>query len=200
MRYYRKFLETMEKTCKTNLEMIQYCKTAGLPLLGEGSSRIVFGLTDKLALKIARNKAGIEQNRIEVEVWNFLDYDKAGYKKYFAKVHSALQPMNDIFLIMDRANTSRKGIRKCAVALFDTKYRTNQENNHNRRDVLFGQALAYIDLTLDTRLVADAREEQLGTVNGMIKLVDYGLNRFVWNTQYVNNRKLSKELKEISNW
>lgn len=198
MRFYRKFLNEMEMACKTNSEMVQYCKDAGLELIGEGSSRIVFGLTDKLAIKIARNKAGVEQNRVEAEVWNFLDYDKAGYKKYFAKVHVNLQPMNNIFLVMDRAIKSRNGHRKVSTDVFNTKYRTGKDVH--RCNELFTQAMEFIDLTLDTRLVADMREQQLGTINGKIKLVDYGLNRFIWNTHYAKDRKLTKEFQEISNW
>lgn len=196
MRYYRKFLKEMEK-CSTNAAMVQYCKDAGLPLLGEGSSRIVFGLTDKLVIKIARNAAGMEQNRVEAEVWNFLDYDKAGYKKYFAKVHVSLQPTNDMFLIMDRAEKSRKGHHKVSTDVFSTKYRSTHKAN--RRNVLFTEALEFLDLTLDTRLVADMREQQLGTINGKIKLVDFGLNRYIWNTHYAKNNKPSKAFKIIAN-
>jgi hypothetical protein len=40
-----------------------------LPVLGQGSSRTVFRLTSKKAIKLAHNKFGINQNKKEVEVW-----------------------------------------------------------------------------------------------------------------------------------
>ena len=49
--------------------LIDYCvKYIGEPING-GSSRKVFDLNDNRVLKLAYNKAGIEQNKVEYDIW-----------------------------------------------------------------------------------------------------------------------------------
>lgn len=201
MRYYRKFLKELE-AMPNNLEMIKHCNLH-LKKIGEGSSRIVFALTDKLVLKIARNKVGVKQNEIEAQVWNFLDYDKPGYKKYFAKVHVALQPFNDLFLVMDRGVTHGRKPHKDMANTIYFSCRGMPEHikaKTARVEVLTAEALRYVDLTLDTRIMADARIDQLGTfAGGRIKMIDYGLNRYAWNTMYMTDRNAASRLSKVEN-
>lgn len=201
MRYYRKFLKELE-AMPNNLEMIKHC-TLHLEKLGEGSSRVVFALTNKLVLKIARNNVGVKQNEIEAQVWNFLDYDKPGYKKYFAKVHVALQPFNDLFLVMDRGETHcqkpHKDMANTMWFIGHGKAKLAKETAP-RIEVLTSEALHFVDQTLDTRILADARPDQLGTfAGGRIKMIDYGLNRYAWNTMYMTDRKAANRLSKVEN-
>ena len=50
--------------------MYDYCvENIGEPM-NDGSSRVVFDLNDNRVLKLAYNKAGIEQNKLEFDIWN----------------------------------------------------------------------------------------------------------------------------------
>lgn len=64
------------KQLPTEAEMIAYAQKAGLPLLGKGSSRVVFQLSDDQALKIARKPESRVQNVNEVKAFECLKRSK----------------------------------------------------------------------------------------------------------------------------
>jgi len=64
------------KQLGTEAEMVSYAQTSGLPLLGRGSSRIVFALNDLQALKIARKPDSRVQNVNEVKAFECLQRSK----------------------------------------------------------------------------------------------------------------------------
>jgi hypothetical protein len=56
------------RSCKSFDEMARYCtKMLGEPI-GVGSSRVVFQIDDEVVLKLARNDAGIAQNKEEMKI------------------------------------------------------------------------------------------------------------------------------------
>jgi len=55
-------------SCSTYDEMIIYCKKMLGEPIGVGSSRIVFQIDDETCLKLAKNNAGIAQNKEEINV------------------------------------------------------------------------------------------------------------------------------------
>lgn len=56
------------RSCKSFDEMARYCtKMLGEPI-GVGSSRVVFQIDDEVVLKLAKNDAGIAQNKEEMKI------------------------------------------------------------------------------------------------------------------------------------
>ncbi len=182
MRNYTKFIRTLSEM-ETNKEILSACRLAGLEIIGAGSSRIVFALNDRLVIKVANCDAGVEQNETECKVWNFLDYDRPHLKQYFAKVHMHLCDPDNMFIVMDRLSTASKGSAKHVTACNELKY--NAKRNTIERQHHFADALQHVDDTLSTLTIIDISKTNIGQDRkGLIKVLDYGLTRNIWNKYY----------------
>ena len=54
--------------------------------IDSGSARVAYKLGDKLAIKIAKNKRGVAQNKVEVELFDKLIKEGSGIEQFFANV------------------------------------------------------------------------------------------------------------------
>ena len=78
---------------------VAYCKQwLGQPI-GKGSSRIVFQLDDETVLKLAMNKAGIEQNAEEYQLGN--DYYAKSNYDFLVKVYNGSDEDNNEWLVSE---------------------------------------------------------------------------------------------------
>lgn len=85
------------KSIKFFKSRFDYCKqTLGKPI-GNGSSRIVWKLNDKLVIKLAKNKKGLAQNQAEI---NLLKNNL--YKNMFTKIYE-FDNVNYQWLITEKA-------------------------------------------------------------------------------------------------
>ena len=194
MKHYRKFLESLENM--SNREMIKACEAAGLQKIGNGSCRVVFAINDKLVIKIALGNAGVEQNENEIRVWHMLDYDFAGWKKYFAKIYVNLCHYKDYFIVMERLETQFTGRRKYANDLFTVRFKNNL-SKAQRRPYLHYKAVEVLDYHLNFNNSVDMHIRNLGkSANGCIKLLDFGLSRRTINRHYgmSDRRRVKREL------
>ncbi|MDS1552305.1 hypothetical protein QPL51_04540 [Escherichia coli] len=182
MRNYTKFIRSLH-AMETNKEILTACRLAGLEIVGAGSSRIVFALNDRLVIKVANSDAGVDQNETECKVWNFLDYDRPHLKQYFAKVHMHLCDPDNLFIVMDRLSIASKGSAKHITACNELKY--NAKRKTIERQHHFADALQHVDDTLSTLTIIDISKTNIGQDrNGLIKVLDYGLTRNIWNQYY----------------
>lgn len=65
----REHMTTLTLDVKKRIEALRKTTGLPLPLLGEGSSRCVFGINEHCILKLAKNRAGIGQTEAEYEVF-----------------------------------------------------------------------------------------------------------------------------------
>jgi hypothetical protein len=98
---YPKFNLDVFKDLKTFNKRIQYCN-ATLKRLGSGSSRTVYQIDLGSVLKLAKNKYGLQQNRLESDAYsdnhfseirtNVLDYDKTNYEWIVSEIATKITP------------------------------------------------------------------------------------------------------------
>lgn len=94
--------ETLKSLPSFN-QRLNYCKEHLGPNIGQGSSRIVFQLTDEICLKLARNERGIAQN--ELEFRNSEDYY---INNLFPKVFDESDSENYLFLVSEYVLPAKK--------------------------------------------------------------------------------------------
>jgi len=94
--------ETLKSLPSFN-QRLNYCKEHLGPNIGQGSSRIVFQLTDEICLKLARNERGIAQN--ELEFRNSEDYY---INNLFLKVFDESDSENYLFLVSEYVLPAKK--------------------------------------------------------------------------------------------
>ena len=197
MRNYRKFLKSI--TDMSNRDMIKACRDAGLKELGKGSTRIVFELTDKLVIKIALGKAGVEQNKNESQYWVMIDYDFSGLKQYFAKVHINDCHWYDYFLVMDKLQTKFDDKRKYTKTINDAWY--GRENPKSKtfidRALKLRKAVKRVDDIQDAVNWKDIHAGNIGIDGkGLVKIMDYGLtNRTHRKHYYAGHGALARRVR-----
>ncbi len=133
--------------------------------IGSGSGRKVFDLGNGYVLKIAKNKAGIAQNKAECRI---SDND---HTNLFAKV---IQVSSDFsLLIMQKAN-------KVSDILYVWKY----FNVSNKDEFLKTQELQEIKKHYKLLLGDFCRKSSWGMIDGKPVIVDYGFTREVVEKHY----------------
>ncbi|MBN7576531.1 MULTISPECIES: hypothetical protein [Clostridium] len=133
--------------------------------IGSGSGRKVFDLGNGYVLKIAKNKAGIAQNKAEYII---SDND---HTKLFAKV---IQVSSDFsLLIMQKAS-------KISDILYVWKY----FNVSNRDEFLKTQELQEIKKNYRLLLGDFCRKSSWGMIDGKPVIIDYGFTREVVEKHY----------------
>lgn len=169
MRNIKKFITELEAQ-STNLKMIKYCKSLGLKVLGKGSTRIVFELSSTKVLKIALNEFGKQQNENEYQVWNYLDFERPGFKQYYAKIFMDMGSMtNTLYVIQERLQS---------VSTKEAKGYIYGSSSTDKRAIRFEAALKEIDEVMGHCSHQDCYKDNLGRNKaGNIKTLDYGLSR-----------------------
>jgi len=133
--------------------------------IGSGSSRDVFDLENGYVIKVAKNRAGIAQNKAEYKV---SDNDKSDL---FAKV---VQVSNDFnLLIMEKADT-----------IYNISYVLKYFNVRDKRELLNSKELQKIKWNYNLVLGDFERKSNWGMINGRPVIIDYGFTREVRERYY----------------
>ena len=133
--------------------------------IGAGSSREVFDLSNGYVIKVAKNKAGIEQNKVEYKISNDDNFD------IFAKVIYAIS--NYKYLIMKKAKKVKS--INYVWRYFDVYDRDDFYNLYVIRSVKHKYNLVLNDL---------ARVSSWGIIDGKLQIIDYGFTKEVKERYY----------------
>ena len=133
--------------------------------IGSGSGREVFDMENGYVIKVAKNKAGIAQNKAEYKI-SFNDNSDL-----FAK---AIEISNDYnLLIMEKADPINN-------ILVIWKY----FNVRSKRELFNSKELQNIKREYNLLLGDFARKSSWGMINGRPVIIDYGFTREVKNRYY----------------
>jgi len=133
--------------------------------IGSGSSRDVFDLENGYVIKVAKNRAGIAQNKAEYKI---SDNDNSDL---LAKV---VQVSNDFnFLIMEKADT-----------IYNISYVLKYFNVRDKRELLNLKELQKIKRNYNLVLGDFERKSNWGMINGRPVIIDYGFTREVRERYY----------------
>ena len=133
--------------------------------IGSGSGREVYDLENGYVIKVARNKAGISQNKAEYKISS---NDKSNL---FAKF---VQASNDfILLVMQKADKVNNILY--VWNYFDAKSKRELFNSKQLQDIKRNYNLLLGDL---------ARKSSWGIINGRPVIIDYGFTREVRQRYY----------------
>lgn len=133
--------------------------------IGSGSGREVYDLENGYVIKVAKNKAGIAQNKAEYKISS---NDKSNL---FAKV---VQASNDfILLVMQKADK-----------INNILYVWNYFNATSKRELFNSKELQGIKRSYNLLLGDLARKSSWGIINGRPVIIDYGFTREVKQRYY----------------
>ena len=133
--------------------------------IGSGSGRQVFDLRNGYVVKVAKNTAGIAQNKAEYKI-SFIDYSNL-----FAKV---IQASSDFrLLIMKKANK-----------IYNISSVWKYFNVTSKRELFNLKELQNIKKRYDLLLDDLDRVSSWGTINGRLVIIDYGFTRDVMERYY----------------
>lgn len=133
--------------------------------IGSGSGREVFDLGNGYVIKVAKNKAGIAQNKSEYKISSYDDSD------LFAKVIQASDDFS--LLIMQKAN-------KISNILYVFSY----FNVKSKRELMRSKELQNIRRTYNLLLDDLSRKSSWGIINERPVIIDYGFTREVAERYY----------------
>ena len=133
--------------------------------IGSGSGRQVFDLGNGYVVKVAKNSAGIAQNKAEYKI-SFNDNSNL-----FAKI---VQASNDFRLI----------IMKKANKLSDISYVWKYFNVTSKKELFNLKELQNIKRRYGLLLNDLDRVSSWGTINGRLVIIDYGFTRDVMERYY----------------
>jgi hypothetical protein len=133
--------------------------------IGSGSGRQVFDLENGYVVKVAKNNAGIAQNKSEYKI------SANDYSSLFAKV---VQASNDFkLLIMQKADK-----------INNISYVFKYFNVRSRRELFNLKELQTIKEIYNLVLNDFGRESSWGIINGRPVIIDYGFTREVRERYY----------------
>ncbi|WP_252232346.1 hypothetical protein [Clostridium sp. ZBS15] len=133
--------------------------------IGSGSSRDVFDLGNGYVIKVAKNRAGIAQNKSE---YNISHYDNSGL---FAKVVDVSNNFN--LLIMEKADK-----------IYNISDVWKYFNVRGKRGLFSLKELNNILRHYNLLLNDLKRESSWGMINGRFVIIDYGFTREVCTRYY----------------
>lgn len=123
--------------------------------IGSGSSRIVFDLGNRYVIKVAKNKAGIAQNKSEYNISRYVD------SGLFAKV---LKVSNDYnFLIMEKADK-----------IWSMSEVWKHFNVGGKNGLFHLKEIQDVNNKFDLMLADLNRKSSWGIINGKPVIIDYG--------------------------
>ncbi len=175
------------KTIKSRGDMIDYVE-GKLQLVGSGSSRIVWALSSRYALKVAFNLAGVAQNRTEERFSG-----NPNHKQVIAAViASDTVRGNWVISELVRPVTPKEFRQAIGVAMADISLLVRRNETAKAHPSLTnnltqaGRTLVDgIQALVDDGMARDFREGQFGkTADGRIVLLDSGLDMETFNKFY----------------
>jgi hypothetical protein len=133
--------------------------------IGSGSSRDVFDLGNGYVIKVAKNRAGIAQNKAE---YNISYYNYSGL---FAKV---VQVSKDFkFLIMEKANK-----------IYSISEVWKYFNVRDKRELFRLKEIQNIKRSFNLLLGDLGRKSSWGMINGRPVIIDYGFTKEIRQKYY----------------
>lgn len=133
--------------------------------IGSGSGRQVFDLGNGYVIKVAKNKAGIAQNKSEYKI------SSNDHSNLFAKV---IQASNDFkLLIMQKADK-----------IYNISYVWKYFNLTSKMELFNSKELQNITRRYDLLLADLDRESSWGMINGRPVIIDYGFTSAVKQRYY----------------
>ena len=182
----------------------RYLRSHGLDKLGAGSSRAAFIADDTTVIKVAKNKKGLAQNRVEAElsanvsqdapiakvkdsdpdnIW--IESERARRAKPSDFNSIVGYPMKDIIKALGEMVNSRKNIR---VAPGSRWYNRDRKLFDELSETPFVSELAEIITNHNLSMGDIDRISSWGVVNrngtDHLVLIDYGLDDKVWQQHY----------------
>lgn len=168
-----------------------------LKKIGSGTSRVVYKIDDEKVLKLAKNKKGLAQNKLEIDLYDELentssilakvfDYDKDDMwlemelakkitnRKFEELTGFKLKDMEDFFISQ---KLKRRTDHKISDDIFDT------EIFMDLQDLVFGYNIVYGDLSRLSSWGVVIRDGEETPV-----LVDFGLNEKIHYEYYSVNK------------
>ncbi|WP_315076759.1 hypothetical protein [uncultured Clostridium sp.] len=133
--------------------------------IGSGSSRKVFDLGNGYVIKVAKNRAGIAQNKSEYKI------SSNDYSDLFAKVIKASNNFN--LLIMQKA-----------IKIYNISYVLKYFNVRSKNQLLNSKELQNIKRNYNLLLSDLGRKSSWGIINGRPVIIDYGFTREVQKMYY----------------
>ena len=151
-------IDFMDVEYKIDIEEYKY--------IGKGSGRVVYDLGNGYVVKVAINNKGFAQNKIE---YNLSSYDESGI---FAKIVSSSN--NFKYIIMEKAEKIKN--------LIPVRNYFNVKNNKQLFQTKFIKEISskYNLSTADLK-----RPSSWGLINGVPKIIDYGLTTKVYMNYYL---------------
>ena len=133
--------------------------------IGSGSGRKVFDMENGYVIKIAKNLAGIAQNKSEYKI------SINDHSDLFAKVIQASDDFH--LLIMQKANK-----------IYNISYVWKYFNVTSKRELFNSKELENINRNYNLVLSDFARTSSWGIINGRPVIIDYGFTREVKERYY----------------
>lgn len=190
------------RACRSFAERVRYCE-ARLPRIAQGSSRIVYKVDNDKVLKLAKNKKGVAQNKVEERLGN------SNYYQCFAEVYECDE--NWLWIEMEYCTKAKKSDFKkiygipfealCCMMILQSNNSTGRKYNpysqykylvdyvwngeYNDTQELFYNVQDYIGSEM-LGAVADLCRISSWGINseGYFVLVDYGLDDDVLSKYY----------------
>ncbi len=162
-------------------DIINSIRNGEFKLMGRGSCRYVFNMNNGYVVKVARDIRGLEQNRNEYKIYSGRKSDLLADIVYFSE--------DDRFLIMVKA-IKLKNIRSV--------YRYYNVNGMK-------------SLAIKSNLIEDINNNHISTgdlfrisswglIDGVPKLIDYGLTHSTFNKYYSRNLFIKKRYPPLRYW
>lgn len=189
--------ETLKSLPSFN-QRLTYCKEHLGPNIGQGSSRIVFQLTDEICLKLAKNEKGIAQN--ELEFRNSEDYY---IDNLFPKVFDESDSENYLFLVSEYVLPAKKSdfniVENISFNDFETILtqltrgrRLTQEENDIYEESELVKGIYDYSINYNVPIVELTRIQNYGLVyrdnQATIVLLDSGFNDDIYRQHYSRYR------------
>ena len=185
--------ETLKSLPSFN-QRLTYCKEHLGPNIGQGSSRIVFQLTDEICLKLAKNEKGIAQNELE-----FRNSDDYFIDNLFPKVFDESDSKNYLFLVSEYVLPAKKSdfniVENISFNDFETILtqltrgrRLTQEENDIYDESELVKGIYDYSMNYDVPIVELTRIQNYGLVyrdnQATIVLLDSGFNDDIYRQHY----------------
>ncbi|MCE5221674.1 MAG: hypothetical protein LLF98_10535 [Clostridium sp.] len=133
--------------------------------IGSGSGRKVFDLGNGFVIKVAKNQAGIAQNKTEYKI-------------------SANDTSNLFAKVIDISNDFKLLIMQKAYKINNISYVWKYFNVKSKRELLNSKELQNIKRNYNLLLDDISRRSSWGIINGRPMIIDYGFTREVMERYY----------------
>lgn len=190
--------DSMVKELKKDLDRIENLKkikefaSERYNLLGKGSARLVYEISEDYVLKIAKNKKGIAQNLTEIEI---------SKDKEFTDVLASVIMYNEngLYIIQEKANkiTDFEFNNITGLQLSGFLYYLRHDKEWDGDNINFYNKINSLINKYELDRFDIANENSWGLVNKKVVIVDYGLNKKTSRELYGTKYKKGGQVHEF---